>query len=163
MPHTQIPPWERELVPQEWGQACEYRYFCSEWPTQNPQVTGTEEQTWTGFFQFLSVPRADPVPKHSIPKYHQERAGLQRVPTHLWAQLRSPFLLKILAQEGPTNSHQNTRTKEQLGQDPSSFQLYPRANPVPQLFITKFFPERTDLSGVLTHRFAGGTSHSKTS
>ena len=56
------------------------------------------------------------------------------------------------------------RTQEQrssLGQDTSSFQLYPGADPVPQLSIPKFLPERTGLSGVLTHRLAGGTSHSQ--
>jgi hypothetical protein len=31
---------------------------------------------------------------------------------------------------------------------------------VPQLSIPEFLPERTGLPGVLTHRLAGGTSHS---
>jgi hypothetical protein len=33
--------------------------------------------------RFPSVPRADPVPQHSIPKYCRERAGLSGVPTSL--------------------------------------------------------------------------------
>jgi len=49
------------------------------------------------------------------------------------------------------------RTQEQrssLEQDTFSFQLHPRADPVPQLTILKFLPERTGLPGVLTHRLA---------
>jgi hypothetical protein len=56
------------------------------------------------------------------------------------------------------------RTQEQrsdLGQDPSSFHLHPGANPVLQLSILKFLPERTGLPGVLTYRLPGGTSHSQ--
>jgi hypothetical protein len=34
-------------------------------------------------FQFLSMPRADPVPQCSIPKYHLEKAGLPGVQTSL--------------------------------------------------------------------------------
>ena len=33
--------------------------------------------------RFPSVPRADPVPQSYIHKYHQERAGLPGVLTHL--------------------------------------------------------------------------------
>jgi hypothetical protein len=47
-----------------------------------------------------------------IPKYCQERAGLQGVPTHLWAQVRPPLLFKFLVQEGLFQSHQD---KEQPG------------------------------------------------
>jgi hypothetical protein len=39
--------------------------------------------------------------------------------------------------------------------------VWPRADPVPQLSIPKFCPERSGLSGVLTHKFVGGTSHSQ--
>jgi hypothetical protein len=46
-------------------------------------------------------------------------------------------------------------------QYPSGFYLRPRADPVPQLSIPKFLPERTGLQGVLTHRLARGTSNSK--
>jgi hypothetical protein len=41
------------------------------------------------------------------------------------------------------------------GQDPSHFCLHA----MPQLSLPKFLPEKTGLSGVLTHRLAGGTSH----
>ena len=51
--------------------------------------------------------------------------------------------------------------RNSLGQDPSGFHLHPGADPVPQLSIPKFLPERTGLPGVLTHRLAGGTSHSQ--
>jgi hypothetical protein len=46
-------------------------------------------------------------------------------------------------------------------EDPSGFHLHPGADPVTQLSIPKFLPETTDLTGVLTHRLAGGTSHSQ--
>ena len=42
-----------------------------------------------------------------------ERAG--RTLTHLWVKVRSPLLLKVLAQEGPAWGHQDTGTKERLG------------------------------------------------
>ena len=54
------------------------------------------------------------------------------------------------------SGHRNSR-----GQDPSGFCLLPGADPVPQLSIPQFLPERASLPGVLTHRLAGGTSHSQ--
>jgi hypothetical protein len=39
--------------------------------------------------------------------------------------------------------------------------LHPGADPVPMLSITKFYLDRTGLSGVLTYRLVGGTSHSQ--
>ena len=71
--------------------------------------------TWQDPSSFHVRSGADPVPQLSIPKSHQERAGLPGVLTHLWAQVRPPLLLKFLAQEGPTQSHQDTGTKEQPG------------------------------------------------
>jgi hypothetical protein len=50
---------------------------------RSPQDIETEKQPGTGSFQFFSVPGTDPVPQHSIPKYHQERAELPGVPKHL--------------------------------------------------------------------------------
>jgi hypothetical protein len=47
------------------------------------------------------------------------------------------------------------------GQDPSSFHLHPGADRLPQFSIPKFLLERIGLPGVLTHKFAGGTSHSQ--
>jgi hypothetical protein len=52
-------------------------------------------------------------------------------------------------------------TRNSRGQDPSSFHLHLIADPVPQLFIHKFLPERTGLPEVLTHRLIGGKSHSQ--
>ena len=99
--------------------------------------------------------------KLSIPRSHQERAGLPRVLTHLRAQGRPPFLFKFLAEEGHIQNHQGTETEEQPGQNPSSFCLCPRADPVPQLSIPKFLPERTGLPRMLTDRLTGGTNHSQ--
>ena len=110
----------RELAYQECGEAIECRldyHFCSETPSQNPQDTGTEEHPGTGAFQFPFAPRADPVPvscsdpvpQWYITKYHQERAGLPGVLTHLWVQVRSPILLKFQAQVRPSG-HRNQRT-----------------------------------------------------
>jgi hypothetical protein len=73
---------------------------------------------------FPSEPGADPVLQcleqilcHSSPYSNtdQEEAGLPGVLTYMWAQVRPSLLLKFLAQEGPTESHQDTGTKEQLG------------------------------------------------
>jgi hypothetical protein len=51
--------------------------------------------------------------------------------------------------------------RKSQGQDPSSFCLYRGADPVPKFTIPKFLPERTGLPAELTHRLAGGTSHSQ--
>ena len=47
---------------------------------RSPQDTGTKRLPGMGVFQSQPVPRADPVPQRSIPKYCQERAGLPGVP-----------------------------------------------------------------------------------
>jgi hypothetical protein len=75
-------------------------------------------------FRLLSVPRADPVPQRSIPKYHWERAGFPGVWTHPWAQVRPPLLLKFLSQEGQAQNHQDTGAKNSWKQDPSGFHLH---------------------------------------
>ena len=85
---------------------------------RNPQDTGTKELPGTGDFQFLSAPRADPVPQSYIHKYCQERAGLPGVPTHLQAQVRKLLLFKFLTQEGPSQNHEDTGAKDQLGAEP---------------------------------------------
>jgi hypothetical protein len=84
---------------------------------------------------------------------HQKRAGLQEVLKSLWAQVTPPLLLKFLAQEGTTQNSQDTRSFK--------FLSAPGADPVTQISIPKFLPERTGLPEVLTHRLAGGTSHSQ--
>ena len=48
-----------------------------------------------------------------------------------------------------------------IGWKASGFHLRPGADPVPKMSIPKFLQERTGLPGVLTHRLAGGTSHSQ--
>jgi hypothetical protein len=97
----------------------------------------------------------------STPKYHREKAGLPEVLTHLWAQLRPPLLLKFLAQEGSTQSHQDAGTKEQLGTGslwfPSALWSWPCATAL----HTQILPERIGLPGVLGHRFARETTHSQ--
>ena len=60
---------------------------------------------------------ADPVPHLSIIKYYWERAGVSRVLTYLIAQVRTPLLLKFLAQGEPTQIHQDTGNKEKPGMD----------------------------------------------
>jgi hypothetical protein len=41
-------------------------------------------------------------------------------------------------------------TRKSYGQDPSDFHLRPGTDPVPELSIPKFLPERTGVPGVLT-------------
>jgi hypothetical protein len=122
----------REHVSQECWYSCEYRWdhhFCYEGPARSPQDTGTKEQPRAGFLQFLSVPGADTVPQLSIPKYHWERAGLSGELTRLWTQVRPSLLLKFLAQERPTQSHQDIGAKEQPGIGSFQFLSVPRSWP----------------------------------
>jgi hypothetical protein len=96
----------------------------------NPQDTGTEERLGTGAFWFISVPRADPMPQTYMHKYHQEKAGLPRMPTYLfysnpWPKKETPRAIKT---QDPSNN---------WGKNPSGVCLHPRADPVPQLSITK--------------------------
>ena len=77
-------------------------------PCQRLLDTGTERLPGTGFFRSPSVPRVDPVPQSYIHKYHQERAGLPGVPTNLQVHVRPPLFFKFLAQEGPSQSYQDT-------------------------------------------------------
>jgi hypothetical protein len=51
--------------------------------------------------------------------------------------------------------------KTSKGQDTSGFCLHPRDDPVPQITITKFIPDRTGLPGVLTQRLAKGKTHNQ--
>jgi hypothetical protein len=51
------------------------------------------------------------------------------VQTHLWAQVRPQLLLKFLAQEGPTQNHQDTGTKKQLGTGSFWFSFAPLSWP----------------------------------
>jgi hypothetical protein len=67
--------------------------------------------------------------KVSIPRSCPERAGLPRVMTHLRAQVRPPLLLKFLAQEEPTQSHQDKRTKEQPETGSFQFPSVPWSRP----------------------------------
>ena len=53
------------------------------------------------------------------------------------------------------------RPKKSWGQDPSGFHLHSGPDPKPQQSIPKFLPERTGLPVILTHRLAGGISHSQ--
>jgi hypothetical protein len=59
----------------------------------------------------------------------------------------------------PAQSPQDTGTKEQPGTESFQFLSVLRADPVPQLSIPKFLPERTGLQGVLIYRLAGETIH----
>ena len=61
------------------------------------------------------MPGVDPVPQVSIIKFYWEGTGLSRVLTHLIAQVRTPLLLKFLAQEGPTQIHQDPETRKSQG------------------------------------------------
>ena len=57
------------------------------------------------------------MPQPSIIKSYWEGTGPSRVLTHLIAQVRTPLLLNFLAQEGPTQIHQDTGNKEKPGMD----------------------------------------------
>ena len=109
---------KRKRASQECGQACECSYehhCCLEELIQSPQNTVIKGLPGTGVFWSPSVSRADPVPQNYIHKYCQGKSGLPGVPTHLRARVRPPLLFKFLAQEGPSQSHQDTGTKDQLG------------------------------------------------
>ena len=67
---------------------------------------------------------------------------------------------KFLAQEGLVRATRTQKSRNSWEQDPSAFWLSPGADPVPQLSIPKFLPERTGLQGILAHRLAGEASHS---
>lgn len=54
----------------------------------------TEEHSGKGSFQFLSGPKADPVPELLVARHHQERAFLPGVLPHLRAQVRPQLLLR---------------------------------------------------------------------
>ena len=102
------------------------------------------------------------MPQLSIPKaHHWERAGLPGVLIHLRAQVRPPLLLKFLTQRDPSRAFRTQEARNSLGQDPSSFYLYPGDDPVPQLSVPKFHLERAGFLGVLTPRLTGGPSHSQ--
>ena len=62
---------------------------------------------------------------------------------------------------GPRGTHPEPSGHRNQGTGRDSFYLHLRADPVPQLSIPKFLPERTGLPGVLTHRLTGGTNHSQ--
>ena len=89
-----------------------------------------------------------------MPKYCQERAGLPGVPLSIGKTTTSAQI------PGPRwTPHRAIRTQESRnsqGQDPLGRLLHTRADPVPQLSIPKFLPEKTGLPGVVAHRLAGG-------
>ena len=113
--HTQIAPGESKSSRSIERECRQDHHCCTKETTRKTQDTGTEWLRGTGFFRFPSVPRAVPGPQSYINKKCHARAGLQVVPTNLKAQVRPPHHFKFLAQEGPTQSHQDTGTKEQLG------------------------------------------------
>jgi hypothetical protein len=92
-------------------------------------------------FRFPSGPGAVFVPQLTVLKFNLERAGLPGVLT----QVRLPILLKFLAQEGL--GHRTQKPRNIWGQDNPGFCLHPGADPVPQLSIPKFHPERACLPG----------------
>ena len=103
------------------------------------------------------MPGVDPVPQPSIIKSYWD---FSRVLTHLIAQVRTPLLLKFLAQEGPTQIHQDPGNKEKPGMDtihPVCFFFF---FCVTELCIPKFVLERTGLLGELIYKLTEGTSHS---
>jgi hypothetical protein len=66
-----------------------------------------------------------------------------RVMTHLRAQVRPPFLLEFLAQEGPAQSHQDTGTKEQPGTGSFQFQSAPQSWPCATALHTQILPKES--------------------
>jgi hypothetical protein len=75
--------------------------------------------------------------------------------------VKPPSLLKFLAQEEPAQSLQDKEPRNGQEQGLPCSYLCPGADPVPQLSINKFLPERNGLSGVLKNWLIGGTSHSQ--
>ena len=61
------------------------------------------------------MPGVEPVPQVSIVKSYWEGTGLSRVLTHLIVQVRTPLLLKFLAQVGPTQIYQDPETRKSQG------------------------------------------------
>ena len=143
-----------------------HKYIILTWKCQrklNLKVPprGTKEQPETGVFWFPSPPRGDPLLQTYIHKYCRERAGLPGVPTHLWAQLRPSLLFKFLVEEGPSQSHQDTGTKDQLGTGSFWFVSAPQSWPCTTALHTQIPPGENWSPRILTHRLEGWTRYSQ--
>jgi hypothetical protein len=95
------------------------------------------------------------------PRSHLERAGHPEVLIHLRAQVRRPLFIKILSREGTVQSHQDTGTKKMVRTGAFWFPSVPQSCPCVTALHTQIPSRENGLTGVLTHRLAGGTSHSE--
>ena len=86
-------------------------------------------------------PRIVLEPQLTMPKCYWKRDYLTKVPTHLWAQVRSTFLFKFLAQEEPALSHQDTGTNEQVGTGSIQFLSSPWSWPCATALHAQILPE----------------------
>jgi hypothetical protein len=99
---------------------------------------------------------------HSSP--YPDPTGREQVSQEYWHNWEQRWDHHLSSNSWPKwNLPRAIRTQEPMNsqeQDPSTLCLCQGANPVAQLSIFKFLPERTG-PPVLTHRLRGGTSHSK--
>jgi hypothetical protein len=89
-----------------------------------------------------------PVPQPSIPKYTDT----------LWAKVRPPLLLKFLAQEGPSQTHQDTATEGQPGTESFQFLSTPQTLSHSSSYPNSYRRELVSQE----YRLVKGTSHSQT-
>lgn len=75
--------------------------------TQEPRSSLGQEPP-----RFPSAPGTNPLPQGSIHKKQQKRASLPGMQTSLWMQVRPPQLFKFLAQDGLSQNHKDTGTKD---------------------------------------------------
>jgi hypothetical protein len=152
----------RELASQKCRQACEHRRDHQAAQRNPPRTLRTQESRRCMGHEpsgFHLCPEPVLCLSASYPG-SAGRAGLPGVPTYL-AQVRPLLLFKFLAQKDPPRTIRKQEPRITWEQNPSGFCLNPRADPVPQLSISKFLLERTVLPGVVTRKLSGHTSHSQ--
>jgi hypothetical protein len=84
-----------------------YIFTAIEIQTKRILLVSVCAQSWA----CATVPGADLVTQHSIPKYHQERAGLPGVLAHLWPQVNTTTSAQIPDPRGTSqesSGHRNT-------------------------------------------------------
>jgi hypothetical protein len=127
----------------------------------SPQDTGTKEQPGTGSFWFLNALGADPVPQQFHTQIPLGESWFPRSAHTPVSTGKTTTYAQIPGPRGTTQSHQDTGNNEQQGTGYFKFPSAPQNWPCATASIPKFFLERTGLPRVVTHRLAGGTSHSQ--
>jgi hypothetical protein len=120
-------------------------------------------QPGTGSLWFLSTPGADPVPQcPELILYTQILLGECWSPRNANTPVNTGKITTSAEIPGPrgthpeSSGHRNPGTGEERTLPVSICTLE-----LTLLSISKLLPERTGLPGVLTHKLAGGTSHSQ--